>query len=89
METFVSRTLTKITKAAKGVAKFKELRAACDEALEKLAAAKAAGENGEDAEAYFAPLRLACESQHASLNWCGCALNWNEWTVPPALLSLL
>lgn len=65
METFVSRTLTKITKAAKGVAKFKELRAACDEALEKLAAAKAAGENGEDAEAYFAPLRLACESQHA------------------------
>ena len=61
----MTRSLTKIGKAARGNAKLKDLRAACDGALEQLAAAKGDGRLGESAAQYFEPLRLACESQHA------------------------
>ena len=57
METFVTRSLTKIGKAVKGNAKLKELRAACDAALEKLAAAKGDGRLGEDGWRRGVPVR--------------------------------
>jgi len=65
METFVSRSLAKIKKASKGPARLKDLRAACDESLAALESAKKSGEAGDDAEAYFPPLKAACKSLHA------------------------
>lgn len=64
METFITRSLTKIKKAARG--RHPELKAACEAALTSLAETKKdAGR--ENAEQYFEPFKLACESQNASI----------------------
>ncbi|KAJ8613377.1 hypothetical protein CTAYLR_002304 [Chrysophaeum taylorii] len=65
METFISRSLTKIKKATRG--RHPELKAACEGALGKLSESKKNRDARENAEQYFEPFKLACESQHAGI----------------------
>ena len=65
METITLRSLTKIKKHCRGQAKLKDLRAVCDEQIQRIEAYKAGGEGGDDASPFFEPLRLACKSLHA------------------------
>ena len=64
METFVSRSLTKILKASKGQAKLKELRASCDGALARIQAAREAGEKTDDAAAWRSGVAKTMPSRH-------------------------
>ena len=54
METFVTRSLTKIKKATGSGNKLKDLRAECDAALERLKAARESGDSAESAASYAA-----------------------------------
>jgi len=69
METFVSRSLEKIKKATRG--RHPEIKAACDRALAKIAQVKkkasAPRSQRENAEQYWEPFKLACESQNAHI----------------------
>ena len=71
METFVMAALKKVRGLT--ARKHKDLRHACDEALARLKDSKARGSkvgpgNADvDADKYFLPFRLSCESRHAKI----------------------